>query len=128
MGLLMEEFCKNFVTFSLPYYPNNDFKIKSIIVTCSNLVHIHLATLVELDIFESCPHLRRLRFHSWEEATTNYICSKTVELPRSIRNLEIFSTRDADGNYKMMDDIFVIILKNCPKLISVGYGDSEKAL
>ncbi|GBM75792.1 hypothetical protein AVEN_77160-1 [Araneus ventricosus] len=132
MILLTEEFCKNLVTISIPYYPDNDFKIKSIILTCSNLVQVHLPVFIELDIFESCPHLRSLRFHSWREATIRYFCSEIIEFPNTIRNLEVFSVSD-NGlidpfiSCDMKNKIISRLLANCSKLISVGFCDSTDA-
>ncbi|KAF8788838.1 hypothetical protein HNY73_006842 [Argiope bruennichi] len=100
--------------------------IEVILKYCINLEEFHSSMLVGFGAFKNCHKLRIWKVHL-SNNDPYFLAYDTPDFPESLKNLEIFSVCNEYPCFLLYRKI-AEVLENCPKLTSVGMGDSSVAL
>ncbi|GBM75798.1 hypothetical protein AVEN_77163-1 [Araneus ventricosus] len=100
--------------------------IEAILDACVNLEEFHSSMLVGFGAMKNCRKLRSWKVHL-SNNDPNFLAYETPDFPESLKNLERFSVCNEYPCFFLYKKL-ATVLENCPKLTSVGMGDSAVAL
>ncbi|GIY43765.1 uncharacterized protein CDAR_523031 [Caerostris darwini] len=121
--------CQNLQSLSLPenFSINDSEQLELLLLSCHKLEYLHSPTFFNLDALKNCANLKCLRFHFPARFLVDYFCHEGVGSLQYLQSLKVFALcgyYDFSCDYKAI----AVILKCCPKIISVGYIDSIMAI